>query len=67
MAVPYQRLTKAELVALQATPIGNLKPYQVQQFAEAISKVNYNRGSGSDVAAQPTITTIVATMPAGYP
>ena len=67
MAVPYQRLTKAELTALQATPIGNLKPYQLQQFQEALSKVNYNKGSTSDIAAQPTITTIVATMPAGYP
>lgn len=58
MATPYSKLTEAQIVALQSTTLGNLKPFQIRQIHEALERKNYNRGSNSDVSVQSTIATI---------
>lgn len=58
MATPYTKLTEAQIVTLQSTTLGNLKPYQIRQIHEALERKNYKRGPMSDVSVEQTIATI---------
>ena len=66
MPTPYGRLTTAALNTLNSTTLGNLKPYQIQQVREYLSRIAWGKansssgeGSQSNVANQPTIAQIV--------
>lgn len=67
MPTPRAKLTTTALSTLTATTLGNLKPYQLEDVLDAISRTNYNRGSNTDVSAQPTISTIVTALGANNP
>jgi hypothetical protein len=51
-------LTKAELSALMSTQLGNLRPYQIEQIADALRRRGWERPG--DVTAQSTLSTLVA-------
>jgi len=62
----YTRLTTAQLNTLNATTLGNLKPYQLEQVCEWLSRISWGkansssgRGAQSNVSNQPTIAQIV--------
>ena len=68
MAIPYSRLTTAQLSALASTTLGNLYPYQIRQVQEVLDRVNWGPdGSDSDVSAQPTISSIITSLGANNP
>ena len=67
MPTPYSKLTISGLNALLSTTLGNLKPFQLDQVKEALDRINYNRGSNSDVSVQSTITTIAASFSSNNP
>ena len=63
---PYTRLTTAALNTLNATALGSLFPYQIDQVKEYLDRINWGNansvageGSMSDIGAQPTIAQIV--------
>ena len=64
---PYTKLTTAQLNTLTSTTLGNLYPYQLQQVMDALARLHYERGSNSDVSAQPTISTIVTALGSNNP
>ena len=62
----YTRLTTAALNTLNSTTLGNLKPYQIEQVVEYLSRVscgkansNAGRGAQSNISNQPTMAQIV--------
>lgn len=74
MPTPYTRLTTAALNTLNATTLGNLQPYQINQVKEFLDRVHWgsaNGGSGegsqSDGGSQPTIAQIVTLMGSNNP
>lgn len=67
MPTPYTSLTTSALNTLTASTLGSLKPYQLQQVMEVLDKVKFERGSVSDMSAQPTITTIVTALGSNNP
>lgn len=67
MTTPYTRLTTATLTALASTTLGNLKPYQLRQVIEALERTNFVKGSNSDMASQPTISTIITALGSNNP
>jgi len=62
MATPYFRLTTTQFKALMASGIGTLKPYQIDQVKEYISKLKFEHGSNVDVSVQETLQTIANRM-----
>lgn len=67
MPTPRAKLTTAALNTLNATTLGNLKPYQLEDVLSVVDRTNYNRGSNSDVSVQPTISTIVTALGSNNP
>ncbi len=67
MPTPLTKLTTAQLNTLSSTTIGNAKPYQLQQTLDAINRVKWDRGSNTDVSAQPTISTIITSLGSNNP
>ncbi len=54
------RLTTAALNTLNATTLGNLRPYQLEQVLDYLKRANYDRGApAGDGTDQPTMTQIV--------
>jgi hypothetical protein len=58
----YVRLTTAALNTLLSTTLGNLKPYQIRQVQEWLSRTYYVQGPQSDVGVESNMTTIVGTV-----
>lgn len=67
MPTPLKDLTTAELTSLTSTTIGDAKPYQLEQVFDALSRLRWERGSNADVSAQPTISTIIASLGSNQP
>lgn len=67
MPTPLTKLTTAQLTTLGSTTIANAKPYQLQQVLDAIARTKWDRGSNSDVSAQPTISTIITALGSNNP
>ena len=67
MTTPLTKLTTAQLTTLANTTLGNLKPYQIDQVQDALARVNYNRGSASDVSGQPLISAIITSLGTNQP
>ena len=67
MPTPLTKLTTAQLTALLTTQLGNLRPYQLGQVLDALSRTNWEKGSVSDMSLQPTITTIVTALSTNEP
>jgi hypothetical protein len=80
MPTPYTRMLTSDLNTLSSSTLGSLKPYQVRQVYEFLSRVNWGNatttpgvtpplgmGSDSDVSAQPTITQIITMMGSNNP
>ncbi len=68
MPTPKTKLTTAELTSMASSTLGNLKPYQLDQVKDALSRLNWgSRGSVSDMSGQPTITTIISTIGSNEP
>lgn len=67
MPTPRTRLTTAQLNSLGATTIADAKPYQLEQVLEAIARVKWDRGSNTDVSAQPAISTIITALGTNNP
>jgi hypothetical protein len=67
MPTPLSRLTTAQLTALLTTQLGALKPYQLEQVQDVLSRVKFERGSNSDVSVQPTISTITTSLSTNNP
>jgi len=67
MPTPYTKLTTAQLNTLCSSTLGSLAPYQLKQVMEALERVDYVRGSQSDMSGQPTISTIVTALGSNNP
>lgn len=67
MPTPRSRLTTAQITTLASTTIGNAKPYELEQVLEVLGKLNWDRGSNSDVSAQPTVSTIITALGSNEP
>lgn len=67
MPTPYTRLTTAALNTLCSTTLGNLQPYQLKQVMEVLDRVDFVKGSQSDMSGQPTISTIVTALGSNNP
>lgn len=74
MPTPYTRLTTSALNTLNSSTLGTLKPYQLNQVMEYLSRVNWgaaNSGSGkgsiSNEANQPTMAQIVTAVSPNNP
>ncbi len=67
MPTPLTRLTTAQLNSLAATTLGDLKPYQLDQVIDVLNRVKFNRGGGSDMSVQPTISTIITALGSNNP
>jgi len=60
-------MTNTVITALLSTTLGNLKPYQLDQVQDVLNRMKWNRGSNSDVSAQPLISTIISALGANEP
>lgn len=67
MPTPKSRLTTAQMNTLNASTLGSLKPYQVEQAIEFINRLKWDRGSNSDLSVQPTFTAIVTAIGSNNP
>lgn len=67
MPTPLTKLTTAQLTSLASTTIGDAKPHQLEQVLDAIGRVKWDRGSTSDVSAQPTVSTIITALGSNNP
>lgn len=56
------RLTNANVTSLLTTQLGSLKPYQLEQVLDFLSRTPYDRKSVANITAQSTISTIVTAM-----
>lgn len=67
---PYTRLTTAGFTSMQATAVSALFPYQIQQLADYLNRVNWGdalntagnvagKGGQSDISNQPTMAQIL--------
>lgn len=61
------KISTSNLNTLASETLGDLKPYQLSQVMDVLSRMKFDRGASPSYVAQPTISQIVTALGSNEP